>query len=100
VICPGSRSRLDGSIVVEARGSVGPARDPREPRSARRRREEEEQDGGGGRPEDEGHELVERVLLAPHLGTPLLPSQRRRCQLVQLQARSQEQRQAGDGGVS
>lgn len=68
--CRGSRSLLDGSIV-EARGSIGPGRDPREPPSARRRREEEEQDGGGGRPEDEGHELVQRVLLAAHLGTPL-----------------------------
>ena len=66
--CQGSRSLLDGSII-EARGSIGPGRYPREPPSARRRRQEEEQDGGGGRPEDEGHELVKRVLLAAHRNT-------------------------------
>ena len=91
--CQGSRSLLDGSII-EARGSIGPGRYPREPPSAHRRRQEEEQDGGGGRPEDEGHELVKRVLLAAHRNTAAANNTGR------LQPRSQEQRRGDRGGVS
>lgn len=53
-------------MVIKRGGSIGPARYPSETLAGTRRCQEEEKDSGGGRAEDEGHELVKRVLLAPH----------------------------------